>query len=42
MVFGKGWLFSTGNGAEIRPLDTGRKSPDIIVNALPFRPSGVC
>ena len=27
MVFGKRWLFSIGNGAEIRPLDKGRKSP---------------
>ena len=23
----KRWLFSIGNGAEIRPLETGRKSP---------------
>ena len=22
------WLFSTGNGTEIRPLEMGRKSPD--------------
>ena len=26
MVFEKGWLFSIGNGAEIRPLQMGRKS----------------
>ena len=28
MVLGKRWLFSIGNGAEIRPLEMGRKSPD--------------
>ena len=27
MVLGKRWLFSIGNGAEIRPLEMGRKSP---------------
>ena len=27
MVLGKRWLFSIGNGAEIRPLEKGRKSP---------------
>ena len=27
MVLGKGWLFSIGNGAEIRPIEKGRKSP---------------
>ena len=27
MVLGKGWLFLIGNGAEIRPLEMGRKSP---------------
>ena len=26
MVLGKKWLFSIGNGAEIRPLEMGRKS----------------
>ena len=26
MVLGKWWLFSIGNGAEIRPLEMGRKS----------------
>ena len=29
MVLGKKrWLFSIGNGAQIRPLEMGRKSPD--------------
>ena len=28
MVLGKKWLFLIGNGAEIRPLEMGRKSPD--------------
>ena len=27
MVLGKRWLFSIGNGAEIRPLEKGSKSP---------------
>ena len=27
MVLGKMWLFSIENGAEIRPLEMGRKSP---------------
>ena len=27
MVLGKRWLFSIWNGAEIRPLEMGRKSP---------------
>ena len=27
MVLGKRWLFSIGNGAEIWPLEKGRKSP---------------
>ena len=27
MVLGKRWLFSIGNGAEIRPLEMGKKSP---------------
>ena len=27
MVLGKKWLFSIGNGAEIRPLEMNRKSP---------------
>ena len=26
MVLGKRWLFSIGNGAEIGPLENGRKS----------------
>ena len=26
MVLGKSWLFSIGNGAEIRPLEKGRNS----------------
>ena len=29
MVLGKRWLFSIGNGAHIRPLEMGRKSPKI-------------
>ena len=29
MVLGKRWLFSIGNGAEIQPLEKGRKCPDI-------------
>ena len=29
MVFGKRWLFLIGNGAEIRPLEKGRKSPGV-------------
>ena len=29
MVLGKRWLFSIGNGAEIRPLEKGRKCPDL-------------
>ena len=28
MVLGKRWLFSIGNGAEIRPLEMGRTSPE--------------
>ena len=28
MVLGKRWLFSIWNGAEIRPLELDRKSPD--------------
>ena len=28
MVLGKRWLFLTGNGAEIRPLEMDRKSPE--------------
>ena len=27
-VLGKMWLFLFGNGAETRPLEMGRKSPD--------------
>ena len=27
MVLGKMWLFFIGNGAEIRPLEMGRKGP---------------
>ena len=27
MVMGKMWLFLIGNGAEIRPLEKGRKCP---------------
>ena len=27
MVLGKRWLFLIGNGAEVRPLEMGRKSP---------------
>ena len=27
MVLGKRWLFFIGNGAEIRPLEMGRKGP---------------
>ena len=27
MTMGKRWLFSFGNGAEIQPLEKGRKSP---------------
>ena len=30
MVLGKMWLFYIGNGAEIRPLEMGRKSPENI------------
>ena len=30
MVLGKGLLFSIGNGAEIRPLEKGRKCPDLV------------
>ena len=29
MVLGKRWLFSIGNGAEIRPLVMGRKFPEL-------------
>ena len=29
MVLGKRWLFLIGNVAEIRPLEKGRKSPDL-------------
>ena len=29
MVLGKKWLFSIGNGAEIWPLEMGRKSPGL-------------
>ena len=29
MVFGKRWLFSIGSGAEIRPQEMGRKSPEL-------------
>ena len=28
MELGKRWLFLIGNGAEIRPLEKGRKSPE--------------
>ena len=28
MVLGKKWLFLIGNGAEIRPLEMGRKGPE--------------
>ena len=28
MVLGKRWLFLIGNGAKIRPLEKGRKSPE--------------
>ena len=31
MVLGKRWLFSIGNGAEIWPLEMGRKSPETFV-----------
>ena len=30
----KGWLFSIGNGAEIRPLEKCRKSPENLVSAF--------
>ena len=30
MVLGKRWLFSIGNGAEIQPLEIGRKSPVLL------------
>ena len=30
MVLGKKWLFSIGNGAEIQPLEKGRKSPIVL------------
>ena len=29
MLLGKRWLFLIGNGAEILPLEMGRKSPDL-------------
>ena len=31
MVLGKRWLFLIGNGAEIRPLEKGRKGPVVSV-----------
>ena len=31
MVLGKKWLFLIGNGAEIRPLEMGRKGPDACI-----------
>ena len=34
MVLGKRWLFSIGNGAEIRPLKMGRKSPDATLYSI--------
>ena len=38
MVLGKRWLFSIGNGAEIPPLEMGRKSPD---SDFPIQINGV-
>ena len=35
MVMGKKWLFSIGNGAEIRPLEKGRNCPDYNFFSLP-------
>ena len=32
MVLGKRWLFLIGNGAEIRPLEMGRKGPVMQAN----------
>ena len=34
MVLGKKWLVSIGNGAEIRPLEEGRKCPGAIYIAM--------
>ena len=34
MVLGKRWLFSIGNGAEIRPLEKVGKSPAHVYNLL--------
>ena len=34
MVLGKRWLFSFGNGAEIEPLEKGRKSPVIRLDSF--------
>ena len=36
MVLGKMWLFSIGNGAEIQPLEKGRKSPEKIMFTFKF------
>ena len=30
----KRWLFSIGNGAKIRPLEKGRKCPDVRANMV--------
>ena len=38
MVLGKKWLFSIENGAEIRPLEMGRKSP-VFKELRGFQPS---
>ena len=37
MVLRKRWLFSIGNGAEIRPLEKGRKCPVINQNQFTFK-----
>ena len=37
MVLEKRWLFSIGNGAEIRPLEKGRKRPAIMVSEKIFQ-----
>ena len=34
MALGKKWLFSIGNGAEIRPLEMGRKSPEYLLEIV--------
>ena len=34
MVLGEKWLFSVGNGAIIRPLEKGRKSPGFVLASL--------